>query len=390
MVLAMKIQLKTGLLSEHDGDLSRMAGEKVIFQACNYPYIVDMHYSFQTEKYAIIVLDLVRGGDLRELLRKHSGGLRQDSVILFAAEMALALNHLHEMGLLYRDLKPANVLLTEKGHINLADMGLASGLALNDAKKLQEQAEEITHKEEELYQRRKTAVLPINLDNSKNYVVEDYTPEKYRHAPKAIYLRRKTTVGTKGYMAPEMLLGKLKRRSERKGYNHSVDYWALGVTVFELLCGFKPFEEPQKVKEDFFEDLQMQLPGIRNVRQEVENEVARMKQEIEYPKHLSSSAKSFISRLLDPNPNTRLGCSEKGFIEIMTHPFFKTIQWDELVAHNVQSTLSPNVKPISTKPKYSSFTDMMTKLDMRDRDAKCTYLSFTIVFTKILNRKICR
>ena len=158
---AMKIQLKTGLLGEHRGDLSKLAGEKVIFQACNHPYIVDMDYSFTTEHYAIIVLALVRGGDLAHLIKQSKDRqVPEEQVVLYAAEIALALNHLHEMGLLYRDLKPSNVLLTETGHVKLADMGLAGGMDLNDPTKLAHKDSELMNEEEAFEKNRRAQISP--------------------------------------------------------------------------------------------------------------------------------------------------------------------------------------------------------------------------------------
>lgn len=110
---------------------------------------------------------------------------------LYAAEIGLALNHMHELGLIYRDLKPGNVLLGEDGHVILADMGLAAGF---DPVKLKK-------------------------DDSGDY---RYTPVQ----PKLT--RRKTTVGTRGYMAPEIISGKLVKRDQRPGYTFAVDFGLLG------------------------------------------------------------------------------------------------------------------------------------------------------------------
>lgn len=360
---AMKIQLKTGLLDEHRGDLSKLACEKVIFQSCSNPYITGMHYSFQTEKYAIIVLELVRGGDLHKALKDEPGhGIDEERMILYAAETALALNHLHDMGLLYRDLKPANILLTEDGHVKLADMGLVGGLHLGDPNKLKERDEELNHEDEEI-ERRKHRMSQSEIV----FEAPTLEPEsdKFHRAPTAMNIRRKTTVGTRGYMAPELLRGKLMPRSQRPGYNHSVDYWALGITTFELMCGYQPFSMMKIGRAGdggLFGDFEMKSP-----RQELEEELDRLHEKIDYPRFLSDDAVDFISRLLDPDEKTRMGCTERGFSEVMDHPFLKSIDWDKLLVRHVKAKYFPACKSLDAKPIFSSFADMMAKFDDKDR-----------------------
>lgn len=357
---AMKIQLKTGLLDEHRGDLSKLASEKVVFQSCSHPYITDMHYSFQTEKYALIVLELVRGGDLLGALKLNKNyGIEEERVRLYAAEIALALNHLHEMGLLYRDLKPANVLLTEDGHIKLADMGLAGGIDLGDPHKLKERDEEINLEEEEMERKVRDELIESTV------ATDD--ANKFHRAPVTMLMRRKTTVGTKGYMAPEMLKGKHQRRSEREGYNHSVDYWSLGVTVYELLLGYPPFVSRITFPGDKF-DFPVEFKSNSLVRDVTNDELNLMNEPLDFPDTVSSEAKDFVTMLLNVDEKKRLGCTEKGFAEVMDHPFFKSVNWDKLLVRHVDPTFIPKCKLLNDKPKFASFADIMHKFDMKDRD----------------------
>ena len=401
---AMKIQLKTGLLDEHRGDLSKLASEKVIFQACNHPYIVDMHYSFQTDQYAIIVLALVRGGDLCKLIRSFENPCIPEEIVgLYAAEVALALNHLHEMGLLYRDLKPANVLLTASGHCKLADMGLAGGVHLSDPERLEEKNEELVHEEEELEQFMKEQashpyVLPEETIDSPcpdsispasspaptssksiQAISISATPTasslsmRFTRVTTAHRLRRKTTVGTRGYMAPEMLRGKLKRRADRTGYNNSVDYWSYGVMIYELMVGKLPFPRkkrraPEVISNDPFAPEQILEPV--DPRQEVIDELAQMEMKVFFPDHVSADAADFITRLLDVNEETRLGCTDAGFARLMAHPFFKNIDWDKLIVNHVEADFKPFVKPLNDKQKTHKFDEIMAKFDAKERDCR--------------------
>ena len=132
----MKIQPKVALYEEHGGNLGNLHTEKTVFANCHHPFIVDMFYALQTEYHAILVLSLVDGGDLNDLLwRSPHGRLNEFHARLYCAQIALALSHLHEIGILYRDLKPENVLICSRtGNIKLTDMGLAAPIVVCDQK----------------------------------------------------------------------------------------------------------------------------------------------------------------------------------------------------------------------------------------------------------------
>lgn len=120
---AMKIQLKEALLKSFQDDPRRVEHEKRAAAACNHPFIISLEYSFQTEALAIMVLKLGTGGDLNDALKACGGKLDEVRVQFYTAELVLALSHMHNLGLIYRDLKPGNVLLNQDGHIKLVDMG---------------------------------------------------------------------------------------------------------------------------------------------------------------------------------------------------------------------------------------------------------------------------
>jgi serine/threonine protein kinase len=329
--LAIKIQLKTGLLDEHHDQLSQITSEKDILQICHNPFVLDMHYSFQTPAHAIIVTELVRGGDLGEALKSsREGYLNEDRVRLYAAEVGLALNHMHELGLIYRDLKPGNVLLGEDGHVVLADMGLAAGFDPNCIKKDETSS---------------TKYIPVN----------------------AKLTRRKTTVGTRGYMAPEIISGKLVKRDQRPGYTFAVDYWSLGVTIFELMCGFQPFSVYSG--GNFFQEVANEEIFRLSPRTQHKIELQKMAQGVTFPPHLSKNAQDYLRRLLDVNADQRLGCNaEKGFQEFMDHPFFDGIDWEKLMMKHIDPKFKPNVAILTDKKIYNSYDHMMSHFDMRDKD----------------------
>ncbi|NWW90950.1 KS6A2 kinase, partial [Rhynochetos jubatus] len=172
---AMKV-LKKATLKVRDRVRSKM--ERDILAEVNHPFIVKLHYAFQTEGKLYLILDFLRGGDLFTRLSKEVMFTEED-VKFYLAELALALDHLHGLGIIYRDLKPENVLLDEEGHIKITDFGLSKEA----------------------------------IDHDK---------------------RAYSFCGTIEYMAPEVV--------NRRGHTQSADWWSFGVLMFEMLTGSLPFQ----------------------------------------------------------------------------------------------------------------------------------------------------
>ncbi|KAG9351401.1 hypothetical protein JZ751_022651 [Albula glossodonta] len=172
---AMKV-LRKATLKVRDRVRTKM--ERDILVEVNHPFIVKLHYAFQTEGKLYLILDFLRGGDLFTRLSKEVMFTEED-VKFYLAELALALDHLHSLGIIYRDLKPENILLDEDGHIKLTDFGLSK--------------------------------------------------ESIDHENKAY-----SFCGTVEYMAPEVV--------NRRGHTHSADWWSYGVLMFEMLTGTLPFQ----------------------------------------------------------------------------------------------------------------------------------------------------
>ncbi|XP_059032538.1 ribosomal protein S6 kinase alpha-2 isoform X3 [Mustela lutreola] len=172
---AMKV-LKKATLKVRDRVRSKM--ERDILAEVNHPFIVKLHYAFQTEGKLYLILDFLRGGDLFSRLSKEVMFTEED-VKFYLAELALALDHLHGLGIIYRDLKPENILLDEEGHVKITDFGLSKEA----------------------------------IDHDK---------------------RAYSFCGTIEYMAPEVV--------NRRGHTQSADWWSFGVLMFEMLTGSLPFQ----------------------------------------------------------------------------------------------------------------------------------------------------
>ncbi len=175
-VYAMKILNKDEFIDPKHK--SNLMSERNIMSKIDYPFIVKLHQSFQTPWKLFFLMDFLNGGELFYHL-KWEKRFTENKARFYAAEITLALSHLHKNGIVYRDLKPENVLLDISGHLWLTDFGLS-----------------------------KMGIM----GNKKVF----------------------TFCGTPEYLAPEIIQG--------KGYTKAVDWWSLGLLLFEMLSGRHPFK----------------------------------------------------------------------------------------------------------------------------------------------------
>ncbi|XP_034245062.1 atypical protein kinase C isoform X2 [Thrips palmi] len=266
-IYAMKV-IKKALVTD-DEDIDWVQTEKHVFEtASNHPFLVGLHSCFQTPSRLFFVIEFVRGGDLMFHMQRQRR-LPEEHARFYSAEISLALNFLHEKGIIYRDLKLDNVLLDHEGHIKLTDYGMC-----------------------------KEGIRPGDTTS--------------------------TFCGTPNYIAPEILRG--------EDYGFSVDWWALGVLLYEMLAGRSPFdiagasENPDQNTEDYL----FQVILEKTIR---------------IPRSLSVKAASVLKGFLNKNPIDRLGCHrETGFQDITGHAFFKSIDWEALECRQVTPPFSPLVR----------------------------------------------
>ncbi|KAK9807282.1 hypothetical protein WJX73_007625 [Symbiochloris irregularis] len=225
--------------------------ERDVLTAVLHPYIVTLRYSFQTATKLYLVLDFINGGHL--FFQLYRAGIFDEQLArLYTAEIVLAISHLHSLNTIHRDLKPENVLLDSEGHIKVTDFGLAKG----------------------------------NMDAQG---------------------RTNSFIGTMEYMAPEVIDG--------RGHGKAVDWWSMGILLFEMLCGMPPFRAKG--------------------RQQLQKQILSSK--LKLPPYLSSEAQSLVKALLTREPSKRLGYGPSGSADVQKHPFFKVIKWDALMQR--QATL---------------------------------------------------
>jgi serine/threonine protein kinase len=219
--------------------------KEVLFEVA-HPFCVSAHATFQTPELVVMVLDYVPGGELFGRL-KEEGKFNENRTRLYAAELVLAIGHLHSRGLIYRDLKPENILVDRDGHLKITDFGL--------------------------------------VKSRMNGATSTTT----------------TFCGTPEYVAPEML--------QQKPYTKSVDWWSLGILIYEMLVGIPPFYD------------------------ENTNRMYRriLSEEIEYPSDFPPKAQDLVNKLCDRTPPRRLGASERDVEEIKEHPFFESLIWENVL-----------------------------------------------------------
>ncbi|KAL0965362.1 hypothetical protein UPYG_G00280280 [Umbra pygmaea] len=240
--------------------------ERDILTFAENPFVVSMFCSFETRRHLCMVMEYVEGGDCANLL-KNMGPLPVDMARMYFAETVLALEYLHNYGIVHRDLKPDNLLVTSMGHIKLTDFGLSK----------------------------------VGLMNMTTNLYEGHIEKDARE------FSDKQVCGTPEYIAPEVIL--------RQGYGKPVDWWAMGIILYEFLVGCVPF----------FGDTPEELFG-----QVISDEINWPEGEDSPP----SDSQELITLLLRQNPMERMGTG--GAHEVKHHQFFHTLDWNSLLRQKAE------------------------------------------------------
>ncbi|XP_051955037.1 protein kinase C eta type-like isoform X2 [Xyrauchen texanus] len=264
--------LGKGSFGKDDDVESTMIEKRVLTLAHQNPFLTQLYYCFQTAERLYFVMEFVNGGDLMFHIQKVRR-FEEPRAQFYAAEITSALMFLHSKGIIYRDLKLNNVLLDRDGHCKLADFGMC-----------------------------KEEIFDGKLTN--------------------------TFCGTPDYIAPEIIL--------EEPYGISVDWWALGVLLYEMLSGHAPFEA--ETEDELFDCI--------------------LSYEVVYSSWLSNEAEDLLKGFLTRDPACRLGCMERdsGEMAIIGHMFFSGLNWDKLNKREIRPPFTPQIESIEDVSNFD-FTE---------------------------------
>jgi len=234
--------------------VDHVKNEKRILQEIRHPFLVSLLWSTKDSNYLYMLFPYICGGELFSYLRS-AGRFSSPVTLFYTAEIVSCLEYLHSLDIVYRDLKPENLLLDRDGHLKIVDFGFA----------------------------------------------------------KRVTDRTWTLCGTPEYLAPEII--------QSKGHNRAVDWWALGILVYEMLAGYPPFfdDNPFSIYEKI-------LAG-----------------KIEWPRHVDAVAKDLIKKLLVPDRTKRLGNMKNGAEDVRRHRYFRSVDWQEVHCRQLKPPILPKV-----------------------------------------------
>lgn len=242
--------------------------EKNILACISCPFVISLHTYFQDKLNLYFVIEYINGGEMFTHIHRNKN-FSYDIAKFFAAEVMLALEYLHNLDIIYRDLKPENLLIDSRGHVRVTDFGFA----------------------------------------------------------KRVSHRTWTLCGTPEYLAPEIILS--------KGYGHAVDWWALGVLIYEMRCGHAPFYDAN----------QMEM-----YRKIVDGQYS-------FPATFKDDEKDIISKFLTFDLTRRLGNMKEGTRDIRNHHYFKDINFDDLYNLRVTSPYIPKVSGAGDASNFDRFEE---------------------------------
>ncbi|XP_039175669.1 microtubule-associated serine/threonine-protein kinase 2 isoform X2 [Crotalus tigris] len=270
--------------------------ERDILTFAENPFVVSMFCSFETKRHLCMVMEYVEGGDCATLL-KNIGALPVDMARMYFAETVLALEYLHNYGIVHRDLKPDNLLITSMGHVKLTDFGLS-----------------------------KIGLMSLTTNLYEGHIEKD-----------AREFLDKQVCGTPEYIAPEVIL--------RQGYGKPVDWWAMGIILYEFLVGCVPF----------FGDTPEELFG-----QVISDEIVWP----EGDEALPLDAQDLIGKLLRQNPLERLGTGSA--FEVKQHSFFKDLDWNGLLRQKAE--FIPQLESEDDTSYFDTRTERYQHLDSEEEE----------------------
>ncbi|KAK1378386.1 protein kinase PINOID [Heracleum sosnowskyi] len=296
---AMKVVNKNVLAMKNK--LQRAETERKILKMLDHPFLPTLHAEFEASHFSCVVMEYCPGGDLHSLRHKQPNQrFSLNSARFYAAEVLVALEYLHMLGIIYRDLKPENVLVRSDGHIMLTDFDLS--LCSDPIVAVESPDISPVSSSPSVSSRYKSSpMMPFSCFSTRFFRSRKIQSENRLFVAEPVTARSCSFVGTHEYVAPEVASG--------GGHGNAVDWWALGIFIYEMIYGRTPFAGESNAAT---------LRGI-------------VKTPLSFPTEFAISgsemhARDLISGLLEKDPSKRIG-SKRGAGEVKRHPFFKNMNF---------------------------------------------------------------
>jgi len=307
-IYAMKTLKKSEMVMRDQ--LAHARAERDLMAEIDTPWVVQLYYSFQDSTYLHLIMEFCPGGDLMTMLLQYDT-FSEDITKFYIAECVCAVEAVHSLGFVHRDVKPDNLLIDQFGHLKLSDFGLSTGFYK-------------THNSAYYQRLMETTGAPFDLDTVKAIDLSFSQKDRIQTWKKNRRAIAYSRVGSPDYVAVETI--------RQDGYTKEVDWWSVGVIMYECLVGYPPFASQNSPQMTYWK-------------------IMNWSEHLNFPEYSMSWAAEDLIRKLICEPKDRIGATE-----IKNHPFFQGVDWSSL--RSIRPPFVPELQSI-TDTSYFPTEDLM-------------------------------